>query len=56
VYLYAPVKAVHPVYQRYGLSFIFTEIFSAGLNIKAHAQDADLMELIMGFSLEVFRL
>ena len=51
VYLYAPVKAIHPVYQRYGLSFRFTEHISAGLNVKAHAQDADFMEVMVGFSL-----
>lgn len=50
-YLYAPVKAVHPVYQRYGLSFRFTEHFLAGLNVKAHAQDADFMEIMIGLSL-----
>lgn len=51
VYLYAPVKAVHPVYQRYGLSFRFTEHILAGISVKAHAQDADFMEIMIGFSL-----
>jgi len=50
VYLYAPVEALDGVYQRYGLSFRITEKVFAGINIKAHGQDADFMDVRVGWS------
>ena len=50
VYLYSPVKAKHSVYQRYGLSFRISRHVFAGLNIKAHGQDADFMDVRVGCS------
>ena len=50
-YLYAPVPAKHLVYQRYGITFRFTEHLFTGLNVKAHAQDADFIEVLIGYSL-----
>jgi hypothetical protein len=50
-YLYSPIEAKHPVYQRYGLSLRISEHIYSGINIKAHAQDADFMELRIGFYL-----
>lgn len=49
-YVYAPVEARHPFYQRYGLGFMITERISLELNIKAHAQDADFINLQAGFN------
>lgn len=49
VYFYSPVEALDPVYQRYGLSFLLTKHFYAGFNIKAHGQDADFMDVRMGW-------
>jgi len=50
IYLYSPVKAQHPVYQRYGLNFRVSQHVFAGLNIKAHGQDADFMDVRIGWS------
>jgi hypothetical protein len=44
VYLYSPVPARNPVYQRYGLSFRVLDHLHVGVNIKAHAQNADFIE------------
>ena len=50
-YIYSPLESRSSFYQRYGLSFKISEHVYAGLNIKAHAQDADFMDLRMGFYL-----
>ena len=50
IYLYAPVKAQKAVYQRYGLNFRFSERMFAGINIKAHGQDADFMDVRLGYA------
>jgi hypothetical protein len=50
IYLYSPVKPRDPVYQRYGLNFRLTENVFTGLNIKAHGQDADFMDVRVGWS------
>ena len=47
-YLYAPQKAKTTLYQRYGLNFKLTDYLYTGLNIKAHSQDADFMDLRFG--------
>lgn len=49
VYIYSPVKPMAKVYQRYGLNFMITDKFFAGLNIKAHGQDADFMDIRVGY-------
>ena len=48
LYYYAPYPARHPVYQRYGLNVRFTGHLYLGINIKAHAQAADLADLRLG--------
>ena len=48
LYYYAPYPARHPVYQRYGLNVRFTGYLYLGINIKAHAQAADLADLRLG--------
>jgi Lipid A 3-O-deacylase (PagL) len=50
IYLYSPVKPLSPIYQRYGLNFRFSPHIFAGINIKAHGQDADFMDLRVGYS------
>jgi len=50
IYVYSPVKAQSPVYQRYGLNFRISRHVFAGLNIKAHGQDADFMDIRVGYS------
>ena len=47
IYFYCPYGARNPIYQRYGLSFKITEHIFTGINIKAHAQDADFMDMRM---------
>ena len=47
-YIYAPYKEKGSLYQRYGLNFKITDHLFAGINIKAHAQDADFMDVRMG--------
>ena len=48
LYYYAPYPAIQKFYQRYGLSFRFTESLYLGINIKAHGHVADLMDLRLG--------
>ena len=50
IYVYSPVKAKSKVYQRYGLNFMISRHVFAGVNIKAHGQDADFMDLRAGWS------
>ncbi len=50
-YLYAPVEAKHKVYQRYTLGFRVTEHILTGISVKAHAQDADFIDVRVGFTL-----
>lgn len=49
-YIYSPVKANNIFYQRYGLNFKINNYFFVGVNIKAHGQDADFMDIRTGFS------
>ncbi|MCK4345308.1 MAG: acyloxyacyl hydrolase [Bacteroidales bacterium] len=48
IYFYAPYKAMDPVYQRYGLSYILSKHLYIGINIKAHRHVADFMDLRLG--------
>ncbi len=48
IYYYAPYRARSWGYQRYGLNLKFKERFYAGINIKAHAHVADLMDARLG--------
>ena len=48
VYVYAPVKAKDPVYQRWGLDILITERVYAGFNMKTHRHVADFMDFRMG--------
>jgi hypothetical protein len=50
-YLYADYKEFGSFYQRYGLSYKLTKHLYVGINIKAHAQDADYMDIRLGFFL-----
>ncbi len=49
-YIYSPVEPMMPLYQRYGLNFRITPSFYAGINVKAHAQDADFIEIRIGYT------
>jgi hypothetical protein len=48
VYVYIPYKDRNPIYQRYGLTFKISDHIYTGLNLKAHANDADFMDMRMG--------
>ena len=48
IYYYAPYQARHLVYQRYGLNLRFTDRLYLGINIKSHAQVADLLDARLG--------
>jgi len=48
IYFYAPHEAHDPVYQRYGLTFNFSENIYAGVNLKAHRHIADLLDIRIG--------
>jgi hypothetical protein len=48
LYVYIPYKARNPIYQRYGLTFKISEHIYTGINLKAHANDADFMDMRMG--------
>lgn len=50
VYVYSPVKAESKIYQRYGLSLYLSKNLFAGINIKAHGQDADFMDVRVGYA------
>lgn len=49
-YVYSPVEAMNKWYQRYGLNFMITEHLFFGINIKAHGQDADFMDVRAGWA------
>ena len=49
-YVYSPFKRRDPVFQRYGLSFYATKSFFAGINLKAHRQVADFLDVRVGYS------
>jgi hypothetical protein len=51
IYVYSPVETPSPVYQRYGLNFRLTRNLFAGVNIKAHGQDADYLDVRIGYSI-----
>ncbi len=50
IYVYSPVEAKNKLYQRYGLNFRISSHLFAGVNIKAHGQDADFMDVRVGWS------
>jgi len=49
VYVYAPYKAMHPVYQRYELTYKAPNGMFFGMNLKAHTRTADFMDLRIGY-------
>lgn len=51
VYLYAPVPAKNRIYQRYSLLFRIHDHVYTGISIKAHAQDADFLEVRLALSI-----
>jgi hypothetical protein len=50
-YLYAPYREEGSWYQRYGWTFRLTDHLFTGINIRAYGQDADFMDVRIGFSL-----
>ncbi|WP_018479135.1 acyloxyacyl hydrolase [Pontibacter roseus] len=48
VYVYAPVKARDPVYQRWGLEYHTSSMPFFGLNLKAHRHVADFLDVRAG--------
>lgn len=52
VYVYAPDPARDPVYQRYGLEYHPAGKLFCGLNLKAHRQVADFLDLRLGLRLK----
>jgi len=53
IYVYSPVKPPSAVYQRYGLNYRFSRQLFAGVNIKAHGQDADFMDVRIGYAIGI---
>jgi hypothetical protein len=51
VYVYSPVGAMDPVYQRYQLTYDFSKRVYAGVGLKAHRQVAELMLINVGVRL-----
>lgn len=51
LYLYSPFRAKDPLYQRYGLEYLFHDNLSAGLSFKSHRHVADFLDLRITFSL-----
>ena len=49
VYIYKPYKAEPPIYQRYGLRYYFHDKMYAGIALKTHYANADVIELGTGF-------
>ncbi|WP_448518414.1 acyloxyacyl hydrolase [Rhodoflexus sp.] len=49
VYVYAPVRAMHPVYQRFELSYKTPSGLFAGMSLKSHTRTADFMDLRIGY-------
>jgi len=49
VYVYSPTAVRNRLYQRYGLNFSLSPKLFTGLSIKAHGQDADFMDLRVGY-------
>lgn len=49
IYVYAPYKAMHPVYQRYELTYKAPNGIFFGMNLKAHTRTADFMDLRLGY-------
>lgn len=49
IYFYAPVKALHPVYQRYELTYKTPSGIFFGMSLKAHTRTADFMDLRVGY-------
>jgi hypothetical protein len=50
-YLYSPVKARNPVYQKYELSYRISNHFLFGVYLKAHAQVAESMGFTLNYQL-----
>jgi len=48
IYVYNPYGARNPIYQRYGITFKISDHFLTGINLKAHANDADFMDMRIG--------
>lgn len=53
IYIYSPVKPPSAVYQRYGLNYRFSRNLFAGVNIKAHGQDADFLDVRIGYTIGI---
>ncbi|HEX2920177.1 MAG TPA: acyloxyacyl hydrolase [Bacteroidales bacterium] len=53
VYVYSPFKAKNAVYQKYELSYKISPAFFAGVYLKAHASEADLLGLSMNYVLKL---
>jgi hypothetical protein len=51
IYVYSPVKAMDPVYQRYGLIFKISSHLFTGIDIKAHRYVADILDFRIGLIL-----
>lgn len=49
VYLYAPARAKHPVYQRYELNYKTPKGILLGMSLKAHTRTADFMDVRIGY-------
>lgn len=49
IYVHAPYKAMHPVYQRYELTYKAPSGIFFGLNLKAHTRTADFMDVRAGY-------
>lgn len=52
-YLYAPYKALKPLYEKYELYYKLTPSFSAGFYLKAHTKDAELMGLQFNYMFRI---
>ncbi|HEX2975973.1 MAG TPA: acyloxyacyl hydrolase [Bacteroidales bacterium] len=53
IYVYSPYKAKNAVYQKYELSYKISPAFFAGVYLKAHASEADLLGLSLNFLLKL---
>ena len=49
IYIYAPFKAMDPLYQRWGLDYHLSDRLFIGTNLKAHRQIADFLDVRIGF-------
>jgi hypothetical protein len=51
-YVFDPLKRYKPFYQRYTVKYNFTEAISAGVALKAHFGQAELVEWTIGYTLK----